>query len=89
MEENKIQTAKEYSNIYISLMEKKVFEKQEDLQGRNLLAEAFIEFAKVHVKAALYAASKQEAIGYETTFKIFDKSQQQIIINSYPLENIK
>ena len=58
------------------------------------IQEALIEFAKLHVEAALKAASKQAktkedvAIFAEGSYRtqVVDKES---ILNSYPLENIK
>ena len=43
---------------------------------------AMIEFAKLHVKAALKEAEKSIKIG-------LSQKAKDLIINSYPLENIK
>ena len=48
-----------------------------------------IEFAKLHVREALKEVSEQESIGFESVYQVFDESEKQIILNSYPLNKIK
>jgi hypothetical protein len=87
------------------LLDKK-YPKFEDLDRGNIWAnieETMIEFAKLHVEAALKAASESRCINMfdkpwkayslEPGTKILDvvniTVNKNLIINSYPLENIK
>lgn len=47
-----------------------------------------IEFAKLHVEAALKTASKKTTYGM-LVVPLFNEDQREVILNSYPLENIK
>ena len=72
MGNNKIPTAEEYANsIY------------QEYPVSKEIHELMIEFAKLHVEAALKAASNVKT-NYRSRFLI-----TQDIINAYPLENIK
>jgi len=59
----------------------------ETLSG-GTLKWAMIEFAKLHVEAALKAASK-EAYTKDVPFSDDVEVDSNSILNSYPLENIK
>jgi|LakMenEpi03Aug12_release.lakeMendotaPanAssembly.Ray.scaffolds.fasta_scaffold4325411_1 hypothetical protein len=50
--------------------------------------DAMIEFAKLHVEAALEAASETEIVS-GTSYKHRTNLDMDIIMNSYPLEKIK
>jgi hypothetical protein len=54
----------------------------------KLVAEAMIEFAKLHVEAALKKASKQKTHGMMVV-SLFNEEQQKSILNAYSLTNIK
>lgn len=56
----------------------------DDMYYKSSVEEAMIEFAKLHVEAALKIASESESNGTEG-YKIYKDS----ILNAYPLENIK
>lgn len=73
---------------------------EENNQDSNIdLEDAMIEFAKMHVEAALKEASKEAAINKnkgEVTARTFGNVingtysiNQQSILNSYPFSNIK
>ena len=47
-----------------------------------------IEFAKLHVQAALKSAADEKTYGM-LVVPIFNEEQQKYILNSYPLTNIK
>lgn len=47
-----------------------------------------IDFAKMHVEAALKAASEKKTHGM-LVVPLFNEHQRDAIVNSYPLENIK
>ncbi len=49
---------------------------------------AMIEFAKLHVEAALNFASQVKTHGL-LVVPMFNDEQQKAILNSYPLDNIK
>jgi predicted nucleotidyltransferase len=49
------------------------------------ICKAFIEFAKLHVAAALKIASELEETNGTQGYKIYPES----ILNAYPLDNIK
>jgi hypothetical protein len=55
--------------------------------------DAMIEFAKLHVEAALKEASKKAQIKYEYSGNVGEYCDEFVdvnsILNSYPLENIK
>ena len=63
-----------------------------DNEDKDLIKSAMIEFAKLHVEAALKAADKDAQIelghcyscGGATTLEL-----QNTILNAYPLDNIK
>ncbi len=61
--------------------------------SRNEVEKAMIEFAKLHVEAALKEASKKAQIKYEYSGNVGEYCDEFVdvnsIINSYPLENIK
>lgn len=48
-----------------------------------------IEFAKLHVQAALEAAAKGEISLSQSSTLGFNQEQKNSILNAYPLENIK
>lgn len=51
----------------------------------NHFSVQLIEFAKLHVKAALKAAAKTSKEGYNT---IAEKQRKEAILNAYPLDKI-
>jgi hypothetical protein len=67
--ENKIPTAEEF-------LDQKVGTRS------NWICELLVEFAKLHVKAALEAASKSNKFSYEG-------ARGRTYLNAYPEENIK
>lgn len=93
MEENKIPTAEEFCK------NRGILEINTNTQTYNINAdiEAFIEFAKLHVKEALKAASENASLNYEADDGGFNLSFQEgdyvinkdSILNSYPESNIK
>jgi hypothetical protein len=54
----------------------------------EMTLDAMIEFAKLHVEAALKAASEKAKIDKSVTFG-WEKVDRPSILKSYPLENIK
>ena len=52
------------------------------------LSQVMIEFAKLHVEAALKSASEKAKIDKSVTFG-WEKVDRPSILKSYPLENIK
>jgi hypothetical protein len=61
----------------------------EEILNKHLVpANAMIEFAKLHVEAALEAASETEIVS-GTSYKHRTNLDMDIIMNSYPLEKIK
>jgi hypothetical protein len=50
---------------------------------------AMIEFAKLHVEAALEEAGERAYFRDSNEFIFTPKENKQAILNSYPLENIK
>jgi hypothetical protein len=74
------------------LTAKELFDKMLEDNDECTSTEMMIEFAKLHVEAALKAASeKAESIeGWNTGFSGSASSvDKDSILNSYPLENIK
>jgi hypothetical protein len=66
----------------------------EEILNKHLVpANAMIEFAKLHVEAALKEASKKAQIKYEYSGNVGEYCDEFVdvnsILNSYPLENIK
>lgn len=83
--ENKIPTAEEY------MSSKGWAEPKYILVGGKDVEKVMIEFAKLHVQAALEAASKNIKLDYShleaiSGMVLVDKTS---ILNAYPLENIK
>ena len=74
---NKIPTAEEYLNSKVGTRS-------------AWITEMMIEFAKLHVEAALKAASKNADVklvsGVMDDYRVID---EDTILKSYPLENIK
>jgi hypothetical protein len=71
-----------------------VFTDEEIEQAKEMEKEQKIEFAKLHVKSALKAASeKGEAVvrtnSQWTSSKVTASVNKESILNSYPLKNIK
>jgi hypothetical protein len=61
----------------------------EEILNKHLVpANAMIEFAKLHVEAALEAASETKIVS-GTSYKHRTNLDMDIIMNSYPLEKIK
>jgi hypothetical protein len=59
----------------------------EEILNKHLVpANAMIEFAKLHVEAALHIASERADLTDNGSFPYVDKLS---ILNSYPLEKIK
>jgi len=59
----------------------------EEILNKHLIpANAMIEFAKLHVEAALHIASERADLTDNGSFPYVDKVS---ILNSYPLEKIK
>lgn len=59
------------------------------MSGRYV-SEMMIEFAKLHVEAALKAASENGQAKYDYTFEMYISDvDKDSILNSYPLTNIK
>jgi hypothetical protein len=54
----------------------------------EMTLDAMIEFAKLHVEAALKSASEKAKIDKSVTFG-WEKVDRPSILKSYPLENIK
>jgi len=90
MKENKIPTAEEFIND--SAFIRDIFT---DEFSKSILAEKFIEFAKLHAKAALKAASEKAitddvgSVNGDGEWMPYDIVNKESILNSYPLENIK
>ena len=88
MEENKIPTAEEFLNNYR-------FEAGESIGNRDFDTMALYakEFAKLHVEAALKAASKNASFKHEEGSVLNPEGDwildHDSILNSYPSENIK
>jgi len=85
MLENNIPTAEEL------LATKETFDSEYPTVSISDAIEAMIEFAKLHVEAALKEASENAEITWDGLpsigeFQIIDKES---ILNSYPLTNIK
>jgi hypothetical protein len=84
---DKISTAEE-------LLDKK-FPEFEDLDNGNIwtnIEETMIEFAKLHVKAALKKVSEKAAININGFIQDYDENlcvDKNSILTSYPLKNIK
>jgi hypothetical protein len=57
-------------------------------QAKEMEKEQMIEFAKLHVEAALKSASEKAKIDKSVTFG-WEKVDRPSILKSYPLENIK
>jgi hypothetical protein len=57
-------------------------------QAKKMQKEQMIEFAKLHVEAALKSASEKAKIDKSVTFG-WEKVDRPSILKSYPLENIK
>jgi len=56
----------------------------------EMTLESMIEFAKMHVKAALKAASEDGQAKYDPIFEVYVSDvDKDSILNSYPLKNIK
>jgi len=91
MEENKIPTAEEFLQNHNQISHYYDDKTSKMVCFDDDVKTAMIEFAKLHVEAALQAASKVDAIvdigndDMETWFTM-DTGR---ILNSYPLENIK
>jgi hypothetical protein len=78
--ENKIPTAEEFLKDKLSeIHEKEIFEDLLQKMFTVDVSEVMIEFAKLHVEAALNAACESE--GYDI--------DENSILNAYPLTNIK
>jgi len=80
----KLPTTDDVMNVYFLV----------DNEEAELIKSAMIEFAKMHVEAALKAASeKSEAFvrtnGEWTSSKVTASVNKESILNSYPLEKIK
>ena len=75
---NNIPTAEE-------ILDKNAMSVYEDVTGKYIL-NAMIEFAKLHVEAALKAASETEVLYLRNGNAYTD---EKAIINSYPIDNIK
>jgi hypothetical protein len=59
----------------------------EEILNKHLVpANAMIEFAKLHVEAALYIASERADLTDNSSFPYVDKES---ILKSYPLDKIK
>lgn len=88
---NNLPTAKEF----IEDINNKIFRTQEVVWTREQTAKWLIEFAKLHVQAALEAASKvktkthEEYISKTGEYEYTQVVDKQSILNSYNLENIK
>jgi len=57
-------------------------------QAKKMQKDQMIEFAKLHVEAALKSASEKAKIDKSVTFG-WEKVDRPSILKSYPLENIK
>jgi hypothetical protein len=53
------------------------------------LVELMIEFAKLHVQAALKAASKKATVTRDKEFYTLSHVNKKSILNAYSIENIK
>lgn len=82
MKQNKIPTAEEYL--------KKLDEESGTIwtEDDDSICEAFREFAKFHVKAALEAALEESPYGSSTDTVSYE-DMKKTILNAYPDENIK
>lgn len=59
------------------------------MYSRNEVEKAMTEFAKMHVEAALEAASVTVIFWEKFSYKHRAEHDKDSILNSYPLENIK
>ena len=79
-----ILTAEKFLILYNSFNDEDIYLLKQDLKINNILdisdiSTTMIEFAKFHVGAALKKASQE----------IGDYGERDLILNSYPLKNIK
>ena len=80
METNKVPTAEE-------ILDKNAMSVYDDVTGSYIL-KAMIEFAKLHVQAALEAALENAPYG-SSTDTVSYKDMKDAILNSYNYDNIK
>ena len=88
MEENKIPTAEEFVKEF---RKKNPIANAESIE--HWIAEHCIEFSKLHVEAALKAASESKSLCTAYTDDGLDYKEnilcKESVLNAYPLENIK
>ena len=86
---NKIPTAEEFLKFHRITANEVIYNSVDEMCGT--ITDFMIEFAKLHVQAALDAASYNAEITWDALpvigdFQIIDKDS---ILTAYPLENIK
>ena len=79
--EDEISTAEEIFKIFFNINKGYI---DYDKAGLEIIKKSMIDFAKLHVEAALKAASESKSNGTEG-YKIYKDS----VLSAYPLTNIK
>ena len=80
---SKIPTAEEFLTI------SNEFEVLETRKQEEVVTKTMIEFAKLHVEAALKEAEKETVKHISKTILELNMYNKNSILNAYPLENIK
>jgi hypothetical protein len=82
---SKIPTADEFQRNYsIEYYDEGGYQGVEEEEVSKML----IDFAKLHIEAALKVATAKKTYGMMVV-PLFNDEQQKAILNAYPLENIK
>ena len=84
---NKLPTAKEFIDMHPGVNTYYNIYEHESVVERGGAERAMIEFAKIHVKAALKETSEKAEVNV-TNYNDYEVDKNSIL-NAYPLENIK